>query len=159
MVNDFEKLRLEFEKSDVRFTIQTVFGDEPVMRFTNNEMTLKDVLETVFPRDWDDIWLALTVGVEQKRILLKHGKNHFTEFKRMNKLLKFQDNIITSKMNDNGDMIVVVDSTASNITDMFADSELATDTKTMTDYLYVWLSAGGVVTCLNTKPCKVMLMM
>ena len=139
--NDLDYLRLQFKKSGVQFTIQTVFGDEPTMRFTGNTITLNDVLKRVFPQDWDDIWLALTVGIKQKQILLDKGKNHFTEFDRFRELPEFQKNINTLRIYNNDSM--TVDKIVCDVVNMFADSELDTDKETISDCLYVW-TAGGM---------------
>lgn len=83
--HDAEKLLIDFDKDKIKFIIQTVYGSDSTKRFTANKLTLDDVYKNVFQESWDDIWLAVNVGVEQRRILLDHKINHITEIQRLYK--------------------------------------------------------------------------
>lgn len=83
--HDAEKLKINFDKDEIKFVIQTVYGSDSTKRFTANKLTLDHVLESVFSKSWDDIWLAVNTGIEQRRILLEHKINHITEIQRLYK--------------------------------------------------------------------------
>ena len=83
--SDSNTLKITFEKDNIKFIIQTVYGSDSTKRFTGNKLTLDSVFDHVFPKSWDDIWLALNTGIEQRRILLECEKNHITEIQRMYK--------------------------------------------------------------------------
>ncbi len=83
ITHDPNTLKIHFTKNDVEFVIQTVYGSNATKKFTNDTITLKMILDMAFPQSWDDIWLALNTGIEQRRLYLKHGKNHMTEMRHL----------------------------------------------------------------------------
>ncbi len=80
---DSDKLKINFDKDNITFTIQTVYGSDSTKKFTGGKLTLDKVFKSVFPKSWDDIWLALNTGIEQRRILLENKTNHILEIQRL----------------------------------------------------------------------------
>ena len=77
-----ENLKINFKKDQINFVIQTVYGSDSTKRFSET-ITLDNVSKSVFPKSWDDMWLAVNTGIEQRRILLEYKKNHIKVIQKL----------------------------------------------------------------------------
>ena len=81
--HDSDQLRIGFIDDQVEFVIQTVYGSEATRRFTGGRLTLDMVFDSVFPKSWDDIRLALNVGIAQRNLLLNHNTNYIMQVREL----------------------------------------------------------------------------
>ncbi len=73
--SDVENLKIIMPKNNIEFVIETVYGDEVIKRFTNNKYVLDDLSTSIFKKPWDDMWIALTLGISQRHQFLEFGTN------------------------------------------------------------------------------------
>lgn len=95
------QVKINFEKDGVEFLIETVYGSETTKRFTDGSLTLGMMLEKVFPKVWDDLWLGLKVGIKQRDLFLSYKTNHITHIKNNYTKNKFKSNIEQFRENPN----------------------------------------------------------
>ena len=79
-----DSLTTKMTNNGVDFVLQTIYGDDPIKEFTNDQFTLEDMLQKVFPQTWDDIKLLITVGISQRMFLIKNKTNIFILIREMN---------------------------------------------------------------------------
>jgi hypothetical protein len=75
--------RLSFEKDGLAVSVNLAYGNDVTRKFTRDQLSLARALDRVFTRKWDDIWLALTLAIFQRSILLEYGSNHIKEIRRI----------------------------------------------------------------------------
>ena len=69
LLHDLELLKITMRKDGVEFVIETVYGDDIVRRFIDDKYVLDDLTNSMFEKSWDDIWLALTLGISETTVL------------------------------------------------------------------------------------------
>ena len=112
---DSTNLKICFDKDDVKFLIQTVYGSDSTKEFTGGKLTLDKVFDSVYLKPWDDIWLALNTGIEQRRILLESKTNHILEIQRLyNNNPNFKTKLDEFRKN-NSNLIELVNTIQKNI--------------------------------------------
>jgi hypothetical protein len=82
---DYDKSlqKLSFEKDGLVVSLDHLYGSDVTRKFTKNQLTLNEVFQNVFTRNWDDIWLALNLAISQRALLLEHETNHIREIKNI----------------------------------------------------------------------------
>ena len=83
ITHDSDWLRIDFTKDSIEFVIQTTYGSDSTKRFTGGSLTLDMVFDSVFPKSWDDIRLALNVGITQRNLLLQYKTNHIMKIQSL----------------------------------------------------------------------------
>lgn len=83
LVYDESLQHLSFEKDGLAVSVDLLYGSDVTRKFTYDQASLGKVLDKVFTRKWDDIWLSLKVAIFERGLLLVHGTNHMAELKRM----------------------------------------------------------------------------
>ena len=71
------KFELIGDSLDQKFSISTLYGDD----FTNRikpGLTVQKIHDTLFPKIWQDLKIALKMCIEQRTLLLKNNNNLFT---------------------------------------------------------------------------------
>jgi hypothetical protein len=79
---DAHSQRLSFEKDGLSVVIDLVYGSEVTRHFTRQGLGLQSVLDRVFRRKWDDVWLALESAISQRALLLRTGNSIINELRR-----------------------------------------------------------------------------
>jgi hypothetical protein len=75
--------RLSFEKDGLIVVVDLLYGSDVTRNFTHEKLNLNSILNKVFTRRWDDIWLSLNLAVSQRSILLKQGNNIFSNLQEL----------------------------------------------------------------------------
>jgi hypothetical protein len=75
------KLRLYFKKHSLLVSVEMLYGNEVIRRFSTRKYYLGNLMERVFSKSWDDIWLIFNVAIFERAILLKNKENHITQLK------------------------------------------------------------------------------
>lgn len=106
LVYDESLQHLSFEKDGLAVSVDLVYGSDVTRKFTHDQASLGKVLDKVFTRKWDDIWLSLSVAISERGILLDRGTNHMRELKCMlergnSEFKKYYDNFIASQEDTN----------------------------------------------------------
>lgn len=83
LVFDESLQHLSFEKDGLAVSVDLLYGSDVTRKFTHDQASLSKVLDKVFTRKWDDIWLSLNVAIFERGLLLGHGTNHMKELKLM----------------------------------------------------------------------------
>jgi hypothetical protein len=78
---DESKLTLSFKKHSVSVSIEMLYGDEVIQRFSSKNYDLTKLLEKAFSKSWDDIRLVFNITVSQRALLLKNRRNYMTQLK------------------------------------------------------------------------------
>jgi hypothetical protein len=78
---DSDNQRLSFEKDGLEVLIDLLYGSDITRNFTHEKSTLGTVLDKVFRRKWDDIWLSINLAISQRSLLLKTGSNIIKEIR------------------------------------------------------------------------------
>jgi hypothetical protein len=60
-----------------------LYGNEVIQRFSSQKYYLDNLMEKVFSKSWDDIWITFNVAISQRAILLRTRKNHIIEIKNL----------------------------------------------------------------------------
>jgi hypothetical protein len=79
---DMDNQRLSFEKDGLAVFIDLLYGSDVTRNFTHEKSALGTVLDKVFRRKWDDIWLSVNLAISQRSLLLRTGDNIINEIKR-----------------------------------------------------------------------------
>ncbi len=102
ITKDSDNLKINFNKCGVKVTIQTIYGNDVPKRFTKTNKPLTALFQKVFLKSWDDIWLALNVGIRQRDFLLKYKTNHVLIMQNLYKNdTDFKLNLDEFKVNSN----------------------------------------------------------
>lgn len=80
---DENKLSISFNKQDLEVSFEMLYGSEVIQRFTSNSYNVNEIMTRAFPIVWDDIWLVLNIAIQQRTILLSHGKNHIVHLMKL----------------------------------------------------------------------------
>ncbi len=73
--------QLSFEKDGLEVVIDLLYGSDVTRNFTHEKSALGNVLDKVFRRKWDDIWLSLKLAISQRSLLLRTGSNIINEIR------------------------------------------------------------------------------
>ena len=68
---DESKLSLFFKTDVLSVFIDMVYGSEVIQRFTSKQHRLSKLMENVFSKSWDDIWLAFNIAISERAMLLR----------------------------------------------------------------------------------------
>ena len=80
---DESKLSLSFKKHSVSVSIEMLYGDEVIQRFSSKNYDLTKLLEKAFSRSWDDIRLVFNITISQRAMLLKNRRNYMIQLKEL----------------------------------------------------------------------------
>ena len=80
---DQSGLRLYFKKGSLLTSVEMLYGNEVIQRFSSQKYYLENLMERVFTNSWDDIWLTFNVAISQRADLLRNGKNHIIQIKNL----------------------------------------------------------------------------
>jgi hypothetical protein len=80
---DENTLRLYLRKGKLLVSVGMSYGNEVVNSFTGKQLSLDTIMEKVFSKSWDDIWLVFNLAISQRAMLLEYKKNQITEIKRL----------------------------------------------------------------------------
>lgn len=76
---DETKLKVSFKKENCTITVRMIYGDDVITLFTSNLYKLEALIEKVFSKKWDDIWLIFNVALSERSILLSNKNNNFIQ--------------------------------------------------------------------------------
>lgn len=79
LVYDTDNQRLSFEKDGLAVVVDLLYGSDVTRNFTHEKSDLGSVLNKVFRRKWDDIWLSVNLAISQRSLLLSEGNNIINE--------------------------------------------------------------------------------
>lgn len=68
---DENNLRLYFRKDKLLISVGMIYGNEVISRFTGKQLSLEIIMEKVFSKLWDDIWLVFNLAIPQRAMLLE----------------------------------------------------------------------------------------
>jgi hypothetical protein len=71
--------RLSFEKDGLVVIVDLLYGSDVTRNFTHEQLDLGKVMNKVFRKKWDDIWLSVKMAISQRTLLLRDGKNVISE--------------------------------------------------------------------------------
>jgi len=74
--------RLTFEKDGLVVLVDLLYGSNVTRTFTHEQLDLPKVMNKVFRRKWDDIWLSVKMAISQRTLLLRDGNNIINEISR-----------------------------------------------------------------------------
>jgi hypothetical protein len=80
---DQSRLRLYFKKRSLLISVEMLYGNEVIQRFSSQKYYLDNLMEKVFSKSWDDIWLTFNVAISQRAILLRNRKNYIIQIKNL----------------------------------------------------------------------------
>lgn len=80
---DESKLGLSFENEGISVSIETLYGNNVIKRFTKQDLSVGKLMEKVFSKSWDDIWLILNVAISELALLREYQVSHLSEFERL----------------------------------------------------------------------------
>jgi hypothetical protein len=78
---DESKLSLSFKKHSLLISIEMLYGDDVIQRFSSKNYRLTKLLEKVFSKSWDDIRLVFSIAISQRAMLLRNRRNYMTQLK------------------------------------------------------------------------------
>jgi hypothetical protein len=79
---DASSQKLSFEKDGLLVTIDLLYGSDITKNFTHEGLDLRKVMNKVFRKKWDDIWLSVKMAISQRTLLLRDGNNIINEIDR-----------------------------------------------------------------------------
>lgn len=79
LMYDTDNQRLSFEKDGLVVVVDLLYGGDVTRNFTHEKSDLGSVLNKVFRRKWDDIWLSVNLAISQRSLLLSEGNNIINE--------------------------------------------------------------------------------
>ena len=88
--NKEKKLSVSLKKGDFSASINMAYGSEVIRTFTRKNVSIATITDKVFSSPWDDIWLALTVAISQRALLLEKKKSHISEIMALKENEEFQ---------------------------------------------------------------------
>ncbi|MEM3160408.1 MAG: hypothetical protein QXJ74_06465 [Nitrososphaera sp.] len=71
--------KLSFEKDGLLVIIDLLYGSDVTKNFTHEGLDLGKVMNKVFRKKWDDIWLSVKMAISQRTLLLRDGNNIINE--------------------------------------------------------------------------------
>jgi hypothetical protein len=74
--------KLSFEKDGLFVIINLLYGSDVTKNFTHEQLDLGKVLNKVFRKKWDDIWLSVKMAISQRTLLLRNGNSIINEIHR-----------------------------------------------------------------------------
>jgi hypothetical protein len=80
---DKNKLSMSYNKQELEVSFEMLYGSEVIRKFTSKSYGITELMTRVFPIVWDDIWLVLNIAIQQRTILLGHGKNHIIHLMKL----------------------------------------------------------------------------
>lgn len=78
---DQNKLRLSFKRRSVSVSLEMLYGNEVIQRFSSQKYCLDNMMKKIFSKSWDDIWLTFNIAISQRANLLRNRKNHIMQNK------------------------------------------------------------------------------
>ncbi len=78
---DANTQQLSFEKDGLSVIIDLLYGNDVTKNFTHERAALVNVLDKVFRKKWDDIWLSVDLAISQRSLLLETGSNIINEIR------------------------------------------------------------------------------
>ena len=60
-----------------------LYGDKVIQTFSAKEYHLSKLLENLFSKPWDDIWLVFNIAISQGSMLLRNKNNHILQIKSL----------------------------------------------------------------------------
>jgi hypothetical protein len=76
---DASAQKLSFEKDGLAVTVDLLYGSNVTKNFTHEQLDLGKVMNKVFRKKWDDIWLSVNMAIAQRTLLLEYGNNIINE--------------------------------------------------------------------------------
>jgi hypothetical protein len=76
---DANAQKLSFEKDGLAVTVDLLYGSNVTKNFTHEQLDLGKVMNKVFRKKWDDIWLSVNMAIAQRTLLLEYGNNIINE--------------------------------------------------------------------------------
>ena len=86
MVLDISNLKINFDTDQIKNIIQTIYGNDVSEKFTKSNKSLHELFQKVFLKSWDDVWLALNVGIAERNLLLKTKTNNLLHIQHLNNI-------------------------------------------------------------------------
>lgn len=83
LIFDESKLSLSFKKRSLLASIEMLYGDDVIRRFSSKNYDLTKLLEKAFSKSWDDIRLVFNIAISQRAMLLKNRCNYMTQLKHL----------------------------------------------------------------------------
>jgi hypothetical protein len=80
---DQSRLRLYLKKRSLLISVEMLYGNEVIQRFSSKKYCLDNLMEKVFSKPWDDIWITFNVAISERAILLRTRKNHIILIKNL----------------------------------------------------------------------------
>ncbi len=81
---DQSKLRLCFKKRSLLVSVEMLYGNVTRERkFSSQKYHLNNLMEKVFTKSWDDVWLTFKVAITQRATLLRDRKNYIIQIKNL----------------------------------------------------------------------------
>jgi hypothetical protein len=80
---DESRLSLSFKKRSLLVSVEMLYGNDVIRRFSSKEYHLTKLLEKVFSKSWDDIWLVFNIAISQRAMLLRNRNNHMIQIKNL----------------------------------------------------------------------------
>jgi hypothetical protein len=80
---DQSRLRLYLKKRSLLISVEMLYGNEVIQRFSSKKYCLDNLMEKVFSKSWDDIWITFNVAISERAILLRTRKNHIILIKNL----------------------------------------------------------------------------
>jgi len=74
---------MSFEKDGLEVVVDLLYGSDVTRKYTPDQSDLPTVLQKVFTRQWDDIWLSLSIATSQRSLLLEYGNNYMMQIKQV----------------------------------------------------------------------------
>ena len=76
---DASNQKLRFEKDGLFVIVDLLYGSDVTKNFTHEQLDLGKVMNKVFRKKWDDIWLSIRMAISQRTLLLRGGNNIISE--------------------------------------------------------------------------------
>jgi hypothetical protein len=80
---DQSKLRLCFKKRSLLVSVEMLYGNDVIRKFSSQKYHLNNLMEKVFSKSWDDVWLTFKVAISQRETLLTGRKNYITQINEL----------------------------------------------------------------------------
>src|SRR5215467_1060002 len=60
-----------------------LYGNDVIRKFSSQKYHLNNLMEKVFSKSWDDVWLTFRVAITQRASLLRDRKNYIMQIKNL----------------------------------------------------------------------------
>lgn len=92
---DQSRLQLRFKKSSLLVSMEMLYGNEVIQKFSSQKYYLNNLLEKVFSKSWDDMWLTFNIAISQRASLLRDSKNYIIQIKNLKENDQYFSGIFT----------------------------------------------------------------